>query len=319
MVLGLGTYFIVLPAHRNIGVIDASIASTTTQLESAQQLRGQEQALDRQIDTARERVVGISAGFFDEMTTTEAIRMAQLVLETAPNGGHTDWDGIILSDTNIGEGTLMIQVPGVDRTIQYTLRNFAMIFAEPPAETADDSLISDDEIYFAAAYIAGKEGGNIDEIIAEFIETPVLFYMAVTEMLKDSNHLEDEQRMLFLDLMRNDISFITEHPGLISATFTLMFTYSDYLNFLDHLHEFAIMKIIDGERVRMPYRVSVDNARFFESEEAFLESLEENRTDNSDSDLMEFSFNLSFWIITPMEFPDDNAEEEVPDIEEDEA
>ncbi|MCL2693725.1 MAG: hypothetical protein FWE60_01315, partial [Oscillospiraceae bacterium] len=73
VILGLGTYFIILPAYRSIGEVDVRIARVNEQIAAAQVLRGQIIQLENSIAEVNERVVVVHEGFFPEFTTTEAV------------------------------------------------------------------------------------------------------------------------------------------------------------------------------------------------------------------------------------------------------
>jgi hypothetical protein len=293
MILGLGIYFIVLPAYNEIGVVDTKIAEVEKQIAAAQELAARERQLDADIGDQRERVSTVHEGFFDEITTTEAVTIVQQILANAPDGGHTDFEGIMVS--TVTEGFLNLVLTSQEREIDYTMRELAQFFAPEEEELPDFSA----EVLAVAEFVAARDNGNVDEILFGFIESPVSLQLAITDMLKGRN-LSEAERLELLNFAREVVGVESQFPGLITAEFTLALSYIEYLNFLDYLYNY-------------PLRLSVSVAEFYEDDDAYEAWLEaEERED--DSNTKEYEFTLYLWVVAPMYLPD--LTEEIPAAEE---
>jgi hypothetical protein len=291
IVLGLGGYFIAYPAYQGIGEVETKIEQKESQIVSAHELRRRDIELSATYVEAREKALVVHEGFFEEMTNTEAVTMVQEILNGANNGnGFTDHAGIFITD--IGEASLSLQLFRGGRDVRYSLREYAFLFVSQ--EEVDAAAVDEEEvwdpIFEIVRYIldSSEDSDEFAEKIAELTESTTTFMRVVSEILKDRDSgISDESRSMFLDILRIGLATESIGAGLITATFVLEMTYAQYLDFLDYLHEY-------------PLRMGINTATLFQS----VESQAEAFGDEDDGGLILYSFNLSLYVVRPMEIPE---------------
>jgi len=296
-ILAAGGFFIVKPSYEKIGVVDQKIAQRQADIERADDLIARAAEIEAVYDVKRQRAESVHVGFYEEMTTTEAVTMVQSILARAATATNiltaasvTPLDGITVTD--IEEKRLSLQVYSGESDINYQLREYAFLFdsmmegLDAPiegeeAEFTPSSVTVTEENwdYFAelAVYLLTKyDASEIDAVIAGITSSRVLLMKEITEMLSEPGALSDENRDKFLDLMRVLLSAEDVGVGLITASFELEMNYAQYAAFLEYL-------------LVLPELSSVNTAILWESPAA------------AGNELRGYSFELQLHVMMPME------------------
>ncbi|MCL2018194.1 MAG: hypothetical protein FWG70_00415 [Oscillospiraceae bacterium] len=325
-VLGAGYYFIVRPAYDEISVVDRKIEEKEKQIEAAEALRLEEDTLKISIVPKRERAKTAHEGFYDEMTTTEAVTMIQDLLRRATDdGGYIATTGVKV--TEISEAGLQLQLWLGSPEAKYALRNYANAFvAPPPRPTAQDRLREDpDEGVWeperqVALYVLGPGASenDIEDKINEFKENQTLHVKAAIEMLKndDGEFVSDLQRVAYLEMLRSALATKRQGVGYIKATFTIEMNYSEFLDFLDYLYSLGSLEDEEGNILFGYSSVNSGAGGLYESIEAEAEISGRSLLPGAAASKGLYSFELGLYVLKPMEIPDNiGIREEVVDNE----
>jgi hypothetical protein len=321
-ILGLGIYFIVIPAHNSASRVESQIEEKEKQIETARQLLIREGTLDELILEKRERASFVHEGFVGEITHTEAVKLVQSMLDNANYGrGFTAEYGIEVTD--IETHSLRVSVNNPFRSPVYALRDFATAF-NPEEEEGDvlvkalqelegilERMLERDWIpaLLAAQFALGNDADEeaIEEKLIEFTLSPTCLNLTIVEMLKDRNFLSDEDRLLLLEYMRFLLLIDGSEIGLITAEFTLRLPFDDYLDFLDYLYAYEL-------------RIEINEAVLFQDNDS---SILFNDSFDETTGLADYEFELLIYVVKPMILPefgnsggDSGDEEEAPEEDE---
>jgi hypothetical protein len=310
-ILGLGIYFIVIPAYNSVERVDAQIVEKNKQIESAVTLRNRELYLDSVMEEVRERAENVHEGFIGELTRTESIIFIQELLSNANFGsGLTAQFGIDVFD--IRENRLGLTFWQGENFPRYSLRDFASVLnpmtEERRNEIAANLLQLEEEpwaMQLAAEYAAGSaDEDEIAEALAIFRgqdRQQTYFWHTAVEMLK-GNRLSDEDALRLNAFMRHKLAAQHSGIGVIRANFAVRMSYTEYLDFLDYLHNF-------------PYRIEVKSATFVQDNDA---SIAINTGIDEGTGIADYRFELFVYTVKPMDLPEPEtpADEEAGEEEE---
>jgi len=321
-VLGAGAFFFVIPEYEELGTLDKRIEEKEKQIETAEELQERERTLKAAIPAKRARAETVHTGFYNELTTTQAVDIVQRIL--IRGGVPISETGIDITD--IDEAAFSLQLGRIGRDTEYALRDYSFLFYDPTF----------DEIYeatFARIYAAAEDGdwltlllqqpaqyavgadANANTLAAkifEFAEYPALLNRTLAEMLRFDKTISPVHRGGHLDLLRLALAMESSGAGLVTAEFTLHLTYQEYLDFLDYL--ITVDTIEDADSNLVFGYSALDKCILFQNtdrEELDMEEIldgmspEELRDlgDNAGKRAYEFEFFL--YILRPMEIPDD--------------
>ena len=294
--LGGGFYFLLKPSYDRIGRVDTQIESKKADIDNANRLREHARIIDQLYDAAKERAEGVHVGFYEEMTTTEAVTMVQNFLAGANQGrGHISTTGIDVTD--ISERTLSVLQFTGGRNVRYQLRDFAFPRGAPDGEDAEEVVGA---IWSLAQVIIDllehkigeypEEGdeseaawelrNQFDELINFYGENHTALLSDITEALKTNTIARNsEQRNQFLAAMRMLLAAEKMGVGLINAKFALELTYAEYLAFLDYINNFHLLTYIENCRLWQNIGVAGEDIRLY-------------------------AFDLDFYVVSPIELPE---------------
>lgn len=320
-VLGAGAYFIVIPAHEDLGVLDRRIEEKEKQIATAEELRDRETTLKTTIPAKKERAENVHVGFYNELTTTEATDIVQRILIR----GEVPISENGIEITDISEAAFSLQLGRIGRNTKYALRNFSFLFYDPTVAEIydatfariDAAILGEEEWNFrrqVSEYALGADA-DANALAAkerEFEEYPALYNKTLAEMLRFDKTVSAVHRGGYLDTLRLALAMENSGAGLVSAKFTLHLTYEEYLKFLDYLHTLDTIKDEDGNLV---FGYTAINKCFLfqnpEDEAVIMEAIIDDLSPEQRRDLGEdlgkraYDFELYLYILRPMEIPDD--------------
>jgi hypothetical protein len=305
-ILGLGTYFIIIPAYNSADRVDDQIEEKRKQIDTALELQSREIYLDSIMEEVRERAGSVHEGFIGEITRTESTILVQELLAGANNGrGFTAQYGIKITD--ILPTTLFLQYFQPPNKPQYALRSLSTHFTRLDEEGNEyvEPPLNPEEIEATRMMIARFAAGNTadeNEVSAklnEFTESPLLLMQAATQMLK-STTLSAQERANLIEYVRPVVAVYDAEVGLIRAEFALRLTFDDYLDFLQYLHR------------DYSHRVEVKAARLFQHNDS---SVINNTTFDESTGLADYEFVLNIYVVRPIDIP----ETDVPEDEDEDA
>ncbi|MCL2108948.1 MAG: hypothetical protein FWH20_06350 [Oscillospiraceae bacterium] len=253
-ILGGVGYLLVRPAYNSIELVDTQIAQKKTEIAEATRLIQRAREVELIYDEERERATTVYIGFYEEMTTTEAITMVQEFLNGANGGrGHTAVEGIAVTDIEGRELYVLPMLP--PRDISYALREFALRFARPPEIDPDEEIWDPYRVLLHytmgpapadsdTSEAANKARAEREAAIAHYFEegNNVFFFRDVTAALRENvipPNSDDRTKML--EHMRLQLAPERVEIGVINVVFNLELTTEEYANFLEYISNFELL------------------------------------------------------------------------------